>query len=668
MALDSTASLPGSNLRWYLNRLRCMQPAEIPFRVGRALACRVEGLRPRRSHVPAPDLSVPGACWIHDRATVDAPPYLAAADQIARGRLDVFALSAAQLGTPPRWNRDPKSGIEAPLVFGKLLDYRNPQLVGDIKYLWEPNRHLQLVTLAQAYALSGDGKYAEALAGQLQSWFVACPYGMGPNWSSALEPAIRLINWSLAWQLLGGARSPVFASAPGSRFRDQWLQAVHEHIRFVRGFHSFHSSANNHLIGEAAGVLVAALTWPHWKASRAWAMGAREILVRETQLQNAPDGVNREQAVCYQQFELDLLLIAWLAARAGGMDFPQAVTSRLESMLEFLASIMDTGGSVPMFGDSDDGRAVQLSQEPDFCPYRSLLATGAALFDRPDLKTCAGRLDDKTRWLLGPDAGAGHAAANGSAGCVPIRRAFAHGGYYVLGCDFGTDREVKIVADAGPLGYGSLAAHGHADALSFTLSLGGHEILVDPGTFTYRADSPWRAYFRSTAAHNTLRIDGQDQSQAGGSFLWLSKANAACSRWASTPAQDVFEGWQDGYMRLADPAMHRRRIVLDKSRRRVEIEDVLETTGMHFVELFFHFSEQCEVARVEHGLVVARQGARMLLRLPQVRGAQFQVCRGQESPRLGWISRRFDQLSPCPTVVWSAWLAGHADLQTLLEL
>jgi hypothetical protein len=377
--------------------------------------------------------------------------------------------------------------------------------------------------------------------------------------------------------------------------------------------------------------------------------------------------VNREQAVCYQQFELDLLLLAWLAGRAGAIALPQAVTSRIESMLEFLASIMDRGGNLPMFGDADDGRAVRLSQEARFCPYRSLLATGAVLFDRSDFAACAGGIDDKTRWLLGAAADARFAAAGAGTGCAPIRRAFAQGGYFVLGCEFGTDREARLVVDAGPLGYGNLAAHGHADALSFTLSLGGQEFLVDPGTFTYRADSPWRAYFRGTAAHNTLRVDGQDQSQPGGSFMWLNKANAACSKWASTRELDVFEGWQDGYMRLADPVLHRRRIVLDKSRRRIMIEDVLETTGMHFVELYFHFSDQCEVVRTVHGIETAAQDRRLLVRLPEVRGGQVQIARGQQSPPLGWISRRFDVLQPCPTVLWSAWLSGHARLRSVME-
>src|ERR671935_55249 len=101
----------------------------------------------------------------------------------------------ARLKGKPRWIRDPKTGIEAPLAYGKTLDYRNPDIVGDIKYLWEPNRHLHFATLAQAYALSGRRAYYDALAEQLDSWLIACPYGRGPNWSSALEASIRLANW-----------------------------------------------------------------------------------------------------------------------------------------------------------------------------------------------------------------------------------------------------------------------------------------------------------------------------------------------------------------------------------------------------------------------------------------------------------------------------------------
>ena len=76
---------------------------------------------------------------------------------------------------------------------------------------------------------------------------------------------------------------------------------------------------------------------------------------------------------------------------------------------------------------------------------------------------------------------------------LPVRRAFPEGGYYILGSDFETPREIRIVADAGPLGYREIAAHGHADALSFTLSVAGRELLVDPGTYAYHTQAAWRA-------------------------------------------------------------------------------------------------------------------------------------------------------------------------------
>src|SRR5439155_1200902 len=146
--------------RWRLNRLRCMTPMEVSHRLLRALSMRAEraGLLGSGA-VPTPDLAPASRPWVHATADVDAARYLAAADRIAAGKLDVFALRDVDLGSPPRWNRDPRTGVEAPLGFSKLLDYRNPRLVGDIKYLWELNRHLHLVTLAQAHALSCDARY-----------------------------------------------------------------------------------------------------------------------------------------------------------------------------------------------------------------------------------------------------------------------------------------------------------------------------------------------------------------------------------------------------------------------------------------------------------------------------------------------------------------------------
>jgi hypothetical protein len=656
-----------AGLAWKLNRLRCMTPAEIGHRVVKAAAMRAERWGLMRCVVPPPDLALEPRAWVHAGAKVDAARYVAAAERIVAGVHDVFALEGIELGNPPRWNRDPKTGIEAPLDFGKQLDYRDASRVGDCKYLWEPNRHLHLVTLAQAWALTKDARYAGTLRAHLESWFDECPFRMGANWSSALEAGLRLVNWSLAWQLLGGAESPVFEGEAGRAFRGRWLTSVYQHAEFVCGHYSLHSSANNHLVGEAAGVYLAALAWPHWDRADHWLESARAILEREALLQNAPDGVNREQATSYGQWTFDLLLLPLLAGRANGDDFPRAYAERLEAMLEFMASIMDVGGNVPMFGDADDGFVVRLDPAPGFCRFRSQLATGAILFGRGELKAKAGALDDKTRWLMGADADARFDALEAEPAKLPVRRLFTDGGYYVLGCDFESPREIRVVSDAGPLGYREIAAHGHADALSFTLSVGGVEMLVDPGTFAYHTEPEWRAYFRGTSAHNTLRVDHLDQSQPGGNFMWLRKAKAASSAWMTSADQDFLEAWHDGYMGLDDPVMHRRRTVVDKRARHVLVEDYVQMDGTHDLELFFHCAEDSIVQAIPGGGSITRGGRTIRLRWPDVPGSRAEILQGSVQPICGWVSRRFDVKRAAPTIRWHTRATGDTIVRTVVD-
>ena len=641
-----------------------MTPAEVGYRVLKAAQARLEragalGVKA----VPRADFSRLSTSWVHV-PKVNPARYLAAADRIADGWLDVFAMKGIDFGAPPRWNRDPKTGIEAPLVFGKLLDYRDPDVVGDIKYLWEPNRHLHLVTLAQAYALSGRSRYLDVIAEHLESWFLAAPYPLGANWSSSLEAAMRLINWSATWHLIGGLKSPLFN---GKEFlKTRWLSSVYQHAEFIRGWLSLYSSANNHLIGEAAGLFMAGVTWPHWPRARRWLNTGRRILEREILLQNAPDGVNREQAVQYQQFEIDLLLACLLAGKANRERFSPAFEARLEAMVDFIASIMDCGGHVPMFGDSDDGYALRLSQEEKFCPFRSVLATGAVLYKRGDFKQKARALDDKTRWLLGDSADAQFDALDERKAGLPPRQQFPDGGYYILGANLEREDEIRLVADAGPLGYRSIAAHGHADALSFTLSVGGREFLVDPGTYAYHTHGRWRKYFRGTAAHNTVRVDGVDQSEPGGNFMWMTHARAGCSLWLSSAEKDTFEGWHTGYLRLLDPVRHRRLIALEKKARRIIVEDTLQMEDEHEVELFFHCSERCRADAVPGGYVLAREGVTVKIVLPE--NGEMSLYNGSVAPISGWVSRAFDEREPAPTLVWRALLKGSTTLRTELTI
>ncbi len=656
-----------SRLAWKLRRARAMSLPEIACRAGRSVRARLEraGIGLARPGMPGGDCGKP---WCDDVCrSFDAAAYRKAAERTLAGRFDVFALRDADLGFPPSWNRDPKTGVIAPLAFGKTLDYRDERVVGDVKYLWEPGRHLELVTLAQAWRLTGDARFAEGCRTLLDSWFAQCPYPLGAHWTSSLEHGIRLVNWSFAWHLLGGDASPLFLGDGGGAFRGRWLRSIFQHCHFIAGHFSLHSSANNHLLGEYLGLLIGSLTWPLWPESRRWRETARAGFEREALRQNGADGVNREQAFYYQHQVMDMMLIAGLACRANGTGLGAGYWERLERMMEFVAAIMDSAGNVPLVGDADDGLIVRLGQEKGGSPYRSLLAAGALLFGRADFKARAGRLDDKTRWLFGAECDARWEAIAHSGQPEP-RREFAEGGYRILGDKFGTSDEVRIVADAGPLGYLSIAAHGHADALSFTLSLGGEPVLIDPGTYAYHTRQRWRNYFRGTSAHNTVRVDGVDQSVIGGNFLWLDKAGATCLHWTSDAREDVFAGSHDGYERLPDKVTHRRAIRLDKLSRRIGITDRLECAGRHEVELFWHFAPGCRVSLNGDAATVIppptghQPGQKKCIAMT-FSGTKCEraLYSGNDELPLGWYSGRFDEKRACTTLRCVASIGGTSE-------
>lgn len=655
-----------TGLAWKLNRLRTMGAREIAYRMRHAVQARWErwGLGLAR---PGFQGETCGRAWLPElQRDFDVIMYRAAADRVLAGRFDVFALKDAALGFPPQWNRDPKTGTMAPLLFGKTLNYRDEKIVGDIKYLWEPNRHAELVTLAQAWHLTGEEKYVEGCRILLESWFDQCPYPLGVNWTSSLELAIRLLNWAWVWQLLGGADCELVCNNSETPFKQRWLAAIYQHCHFISGHFSYYSSANNHLFGEYMGLFVGATCWPYWKESAVWQDKGRAGLEQEAIRQNYPDGCNREQGIWYHHEVADMMLLCGLVGRANNIGFSDTYWNRLELMLEFIASMMDTAGNMPMIGDSDDAVIIRFVPDQTFPVFQSLLATGTILFERPDFAAKARAFDDKSRWLLGDDGVKRFADLLGKTDAEPLtfRREFPDGGYYILGHELETEREVKLIVDAGPLGYLSIAAHGHADALAMTLSIGGCALLIDPGTYAYHTERKWRDYFKGTSAHNTVRIDGLDQSVSGGNFLWLKHANAWCDSFAVGTEQDTFTGTHDGYMRLKDPVRHSRRITLSKVENTIEILDAIDCKASHHIELFWHFAETCVVAISGSAVLVEQDEVRLTMTMPES-DWEPQLYMGDELLPLGWVSRRFDVKTPSPTVVWRGDISGCQQYMTV---
>jgi hypothetical protein len=625
---------------WLVNRLRCMSVAEVGYRIQQAAAKGVaKRVRPRATP-PLPRARTFRVDGAPSLSPDERERLLADADSIRAGHVVLFAERRFDVGMPPDWNRDPETGVVGPSIYAGDIAIGNPDLVGDIKHVWELNRHLHLVRLAQAWSITRDPAWLHALHVQLRSWLDQCPPLTGPNWTSSLELGIRLINWALVWQLIGGEDGQkgggLFAGEKGRRLRADWLESIHAHCSAIARHLSRHSSANNHLIGELAGLYVGASVWPCWKASGAWLEQARRELEHEAQAQFSRDGVNREQAFAYHVFSSEFLFVAGLVGQACGHPFTRAYWTSLQRALRFLRSVRDVGGNVPMVGDADDGIVFRLDA-PGGDRAGQLLALGDAVLRR------IAPQHPGVRWLLHtlpgrrPEADP-HESDTGWA--------FPDGGYLLFGSHFGEAEEIKGMVDCGPLGYLGIAAHGHADALALTLSVAGEECLIDPGTYSYWQEAKWRDYFRGTSAHNTVRIDGLDQSVSGGRFMWLRKARAAIERMPQSPHEFEFRGSHDGYERLADPVRHLRSVRFDAATSTLTVRDEIAAKRQHAVELFWHFAPGLSVRLDSAGLHV--RGKRFALQM-HAQGAdlKLELARANENPPLGWVSRSYESKEAC---------------------
>ena len=229
------------------------------------------------------------------------------------------------------------------------------------------------------------------------------------------------------------------------------------------------------------------------------------------------------------------------------------------------------------------------------------------------------------------------------------------------------DKGIFLSFDCGGLGYLSLAAHGHADTLSIALDIGKGHILVDPGTYLYHSGGKWRDYFRSTKAHNTVRVDRLDQSEMIGPFLWGYKADGFLKHCSSNNRYEKACGYHTGYTRLKDPVIHTREVLLDKTSREMVIKDSLSSKKRHFAELFFHLHPDCVLNRLDnHRFEILNRDAVVLIETDS--SLCSCVSTGEENPICGWYSQRFGEKTRTSTVCAKGYFVGNVDFITRISV
>lgn len=627
---------------WYINRLKAMPPLEIAYRLIRILRTGILRKRfllsKKTSHLSSRVFR--GARFFIDKKDID---FIRERYTQPIRDLDIELFKDSLSGSD--FSSDFRSDIR-----------RRAGLYGqEIKKAWEPCRFQWLVSFAQRYALDRDERIAENIARILKDWIRRNPALKGINWSDSMEVSLRLLSWSWVYFLIKDS------AALDRDFENTFLRSIYFHASLVESNLSRYSSANNHLIGEALGLFMAGALFPQLRDSHRWLTRGKGILEDEIKKQVYPDGVSKEQSTGYHAFVTDLYLLAVVIGRRNRIRFSEEALSRLEKMCEFLMYMMNEEGNMSSIGDSDGGVAIKLDIFRDTPNAVSILNTASVIFDRPDFKRNGGSFDEKSLWLLGREGFKRHSLLKNKNGRVSSR-GFSSGGYYVM-----RHKDMSLGFDCGPLGYLSLAAHGHADALSFTLSVGDRHIFVDPGTYLYHSDNKWRNYFRSTKAHNTVRIDRSDQSEITGPFLWGYKAETFLRYWYPDGGYDKVCGYHTGYARLKDPVIHSREIIFNKSDSRIIIKDSLCSKKRHFLEQFLHLHPGCSLTRTDsNGFEILNEDVVVRVELDRALGSK--VLKGDEDPICGWYSERFGKKEEAPTICTEGCFEGDAEFITSISV
>ena len=546
-------------------------------------------------------------------------------ERVLSHEFDLLGSGPTALGPEIDWSRDFKSGRTWDLVPSETIDGAEVERESDVKVPWELSRFQHLTALGRAWIIDRDPRLPVELEAQVRSWIRRNPVGIGVNWASTMDVALRAVSW--IWAL------GLFDDAPLSdAFREETLLSLYRHGLWIPEHLELGEVNGNHLLSDALGLVACGTVFRDSEEGKSWlGLGAR-LLEHEIQQQVETDGVDIEASVAYHRLALEIFLVGGRFLEIAGRSPSGGYRARLEAMLDFVDAYVTPDGLSPVIGDADDGRALILG-ETDIRDHRYLLSTGCAWLERDRWKKRAGRFWEDSLWLLGT-AARERFESLGSSG-TESSRSFEASGFFVLR----SPRQYAFV-DAGPAGFRGHGGHGHNDCLSFEWHADGRPLLTDSGTYVYTASPEWRNRFRSTEFHNTIRVDRQEINRFPSALaLWslCDDARPTGVEFEWEAERDVLRAGHTGYMRLPDPVAVTRRFELDRRNPVLHLRDSLSGKKEHFVEFFFHAAPGAEALPSSEGDALFRWADGRELKIHRASGPEvaWEIRPGWFSPSYG---------------------------------
>lgn len=465
----------------------------------------------------------------------------ALADRLLDGQWRFFEHSFLDIGAPPDWHGNALTGARAPSDrhWSQIPDFG----YGDIKVIWEPSRFGFTYALVRTYWRGGEERYPEIFWRLVEDWRQHNPPNQGPNWKCGQEASFRVMAW--VFGLYGFLNAK--ATTPQRIAMLAQMIAVSGH-RIEANLPYAISQRNNHGISEGMGLWTIGLLFPELRRANAWRKRGREVLEKLGRDLIYEDGSFVQHSVNYHRLMLHDYLWALRLGQLHDQPFSPELQERVARAGQFLYQLQDAeSGQVPYYGQNDGALILPLNN-CDYLDFRPVvqathyLTSGKRQF-------MSGLWDEDLLWLFGSEA---LSVDVDLAQRTDLRA--KSGGYYTLRSQDGFAFVRCATYRDRP---------GQADMLHFDLWWRGLNIAADAGTYSYNASPPWDNPLAHTAYHNTVTVDGLDQMDRVGKFLWLPWLHSEVIQDCRSPQGllTYWEGTHDGYRRLQDPVTHHRGIL-----------------------------------------------------------------------------------------------------------
>jgi len=523
----------------------------------------------------------------------------------------------------------------------------------DSEWTWSLARHNFWVSLARAYMLTKDEKYVREFVCQLKSFVAACPVEPhmnrleanmeypGDAWRS-IEAGIRIYT---AWLpvMVYFRRSP-------SWDEEGWLcffHALYDHAEFLCTHYSNHTRCSNWLTMESTALFQLGVLFPEFRRASEWKQLGYRRICHEVRYQFDHHGVHIERTPIYHLVAVLAFLQAYRIAVLNSIPVPPYMLPLLEKGAEFLMKLVKPDFTLPMIGDAD--RISLTNRKADESPYEGMNLTTDPL-DLNEIRAFFATMAE----LTGREDFL-YFATGRQRGNPPQQQNFSlpDPGFYVFRTGW-SERDSYFLVTGTQVERGSNSAHSHSDAAHLELHIEGQDVLIDTGRYLYGNCGwlDWWQYFASTRAHNTVEVDSQRMGRVPDTSPEIRGLRTFCHRFESSPDLDLVEVSHNGYVFLAEPVFHLRRVFYFKPCLWL-IDDVLTGMGNHEYRLCFNFAPgRLESVNGEPETYTYFGSGVKVRCVPLLRkGITTEVLEGQTDPKGGWVSYAYSKRVPIPQLI-----------------